>query len=80
MHAPKAPPSSLAALRPCLVPRTSHRRAPVAATVAGQGVVRHAVGGLPQGRRGGVDLGHPFLVLRYGCQSAARAAKVKARA
>lgn len=79
MHAHRAPPSSLAALRPCLVPRTSHRRATVVDAVAGEGAVRRAVGGFPQGLRGGVDVGHPFLIVRYGCQNAARV-KGKARA
>jgi|RhiMethySRZTD1v2_1073278.scaffolds.fasta_scaffold3788090_1 hypothetical protein len=79
MHAHKAP-SSLASMRPCLVPQTSHRRATVVDAVADQGAVQRAVGSIPQSFGGGVDAGRPFLVVRYGCQSAARAAKGKARA
>ena len=80
MHAPKAPPSRLASVRPCLVPQTSHRRASVVDAVADEGAVQRTVGSIPQNLSRGVDVGRPFLVVRYGWQSAARAAKGKARA
>ena len=80
MPAHKAPPSRLASPRPWLVPETSHGRAIVLDADAGEGAVRGAMGSIPQSCRARVDLGRPFLVLRSGPQSAARAALGQARA
>jgi len=79
MHVHKAP-SSLASLHSSLVPQTGHRRATVVDAVADEGAVQRAVGSIPQSFSGGVAVGRPFLVVRYVCQSGARAAEGKARA
>ncbi len=76
----KAPPSSLASLHSSLVPQTSLRRAPVIDALASERAAQRGVGSIPQGFRGGVDLGRPLLVVRDGRQSAARAAQGEARA
>jgi hypothetical protein len=79
MHAPKAPPSSLASPRPPLVPQTSPCRAPVVDALAHQRSSQRPVGSIPQSLRGGLRVGRRCLVApdRY---QAAWAAHGKARA
>ena len=78
MHAHKAPPSSLASLPPCLVPQTSHGRATLVDALADQGSGQRPAGSIRQSLGGGVGVGRRFLVARYRCQGAARAANGKA--
>jgi hypothetical protein len=80
MHAHKVPPSGLASLRPCFVPQICLRRATAVDALADQAAGQRPVGSIPQNLSGRVRVGRRFLVARYRCQGAARAAHGKARA